>query len=105
MTLACLNSSTVCNYTLCSYNVHFKDLLNPIAGDLWSYNSERDTFVVSPEPDITVCKFDHKKHKFIIIASDGLWNMVKPEESVGYVEQLVEEVSVLLVLRDYALKI
>lgn len=32
-------------------------------GDLWSYNSDMDEFVVSPEPDVRVVKIDPKRFK------------------------------------------
>ena len=32
-------------------------------GDLWSYNSETDNFVVSPEPDLHVYSVDISKHR------------------------------------------
>ena len=32
-------------------------------GDLWSYNSKKDVFVVSPEPDLHVYSVDISKHR------------------------------------------
>ena len=32
-------------------------------GDLWSYNSKKDVFVVSPEPDLHVYSIDISKHR------------------------------------------
>lgn len=57
-------------------------------GDLWSYNSQRDTFVVSPEPDVAMYRLNHQRHKVLVIASDGLWNVVKAKECVDYVYDL-----------------
>lgn len=56
-------------------------------GDLWSYNSERDEFVVSPEPDVRVIRIDPKKFRCLIFGTDGLWNVVKAEEAVRNVQQ------------------
>lgn len=42
---------------------------------------------MSPEPDTHVLALDHSKHRSLILASDGLWNMMNPEEAVGVVEQ------------------
>jgi serine/threonine protein phosphatase PrpC len=56
-----------------------------ISGDLWSYNSERDLFVVSPEPDVSVYNFDCNQNRFIILASDGVWNMMSPDDAVNCV--------------------
>ncbi|KAJ0063997.1 hypothetical protein NL108_015725, partial [Boleophthalmus pectinirostris] len=51
-------------------------------GDLWSYDFFSGEFVVSPEPDTSVIVLDPRKHRYIILASDGLWNMVPPQEAV-----------------------
>ena len=57
-------------------------------GDLWSYNWQRDVFVVSPEPDVSAYKLDIRRHKCLILASDGLWNMVKPHEAIDVVQDI-----------------
>ncbi|KAI0223253.1 Protein phosphatase 1D [Lamellibrachia satsuma] len=57
-------------------------------GDLWSYNSHKNVFVVSPEPDVYVYNLDPHKHKFVILASDGLWDMVKADEAANITHQL-----------------
>ena len=56
-------------------------------GDLWSVTQNKD-YLVSPLPDVYVHYFDLTKDKFIILASDGLWNMLKPQETVETVYQL-----------------
>ncbi|XP_008559940.1 myosin-G heavy chain [Microplitis demolitor] len=55
-------------------------------GDLWSYNSELDTFVVSPEPDVKVIKVDVKSYRCLIFGTDGLWNMLTPQAAVAIVQ-------------------
>ncbi|XP_058806761.1 uncharacterized protein LOC131673081 isoform X2 [Phymastichus coffea] len=55
-------------------------------GDLWSYNSELNTFVVSPEPDVKVIKIDVKSHRCLIFGTDGLWNMLTPQAAVAIVQ-------------------
>lgn len=55
-------------------------------GDLWSYNSELDTFVVSPEPDIKVVAIDVESHRCLIFGTDGLWNMLTPQAAVAIVQ-------------------
>ena len=45
-------------------------------GDLWSYNSENDTFVVSPEPDTFCYTIDITKERCLILGTDGCWNML-----------------------------
>lgn len=52
-------------------------------GDLWSYDFYSGEFVVSPEPDTSVVTLDPRKHRYIILGSDGLWNMVPPQEVVS----------------------
>lgn len=43
--------------------------------------------MVSPEPDIRVIKIDPKTFRCLIFGTDGLWNVVKPEEAVYNVQQ------------------
>jgi len=54
-------------------------------GDLWSYNSSTGQFVVSPEPDLIVYDIDSVKHKCLIFATDGLWNVISPQAAVDLV--------------------
>ncbi|XP_076300534.1 uncharacterized protein LOC143218875 [Lasioglossum baleicum] len=55
-------------------------------GDLWSYNSELNTFVVSPEPDVKVVAIDVESHRCLIFGTDGLWNMLTPQGAVAIVQ-------------------
>ncbi|XP_012215023.1 uncharacterized protein Pp2C1 [Linepithema humile] len=55
-------------------------------GDLWSYNSELNTFVVSPEPDVKVIPVDVKSHRCLIFGTDGLWNMLSAQSAVAIVQ-------------------
>lgn len=50
-------------------------------GDLWSMIPEKK-YLVSPEPDVCAHKLDLKNDKFIIIATDGLWDMLTPQETI-----------------------
>lgn len=63
-------------------------------GDLWSYDEDVDDFIVSPEPDINVVDLEHGVHKFIIVASDGLWGVMNAQTAVGIVSKY-EETSLL----------
>lgn len=56
-----------------------------VTGDLWSYNSETDEFVVSPEPDVSVVDIDIHSHRCLILGTDGLWNMLSPQDAVNSV--------------------
>ena len=38
---------------------------------------------MSPEPDTCVVTLDPKKHRYIILGSDGLWNMVPPQDAIS----------------------
>lgn len=55
-------------------------------GDFWSYNSELNTFVVSPEPDVKVETIDIKSYRCLIFGTDGLWNMLTPQAAVPTVQ-------------------
>lgn len=51
-------------------------------GDLWSLNKQQNTFVVSPEPDVH-CLPLNPKDRCLILASDGLWNMISCKEAIS----------------------
>ncbi|KPP69835.1 protein phosphatase 1D-like [Scleropages formosus] len=51
-------------------------------GDLWSYDFYSGQFVVSPEPDVRVMALDPQQHRYIILGSDGLWNVVPAQDAV-----------------------
>lgn len=55
-------------------------------GDFWSYNSDLDKFVVSPEPDVGVVEMDTLQHKCLIFGTDGLWNMLSAQDAVDIVQ-------------------
>jgi len=52
-------------------------------GDLWSYNSEENVFVVSPEPDIRVYPVDINVHRCLVLGTDGAWNMLTPQNAIS----------------------
>jgi protein phosphatase 1D len=54
-------------------------------GDLWSYNSEENVFVVSPEPDIRVYPVDIGQHRCLVLGTDGAWNMLTPQNAISTV--------------------
>lgn len=55
-------------------------------GDLWSYNSDKDQFIVSPHPDVHVIDIDVESHRCLIFGTDGLWNMLTPQDGVLIVQ-------------------
>ena len=56
-------------------------------GDLWSYNSERNEFVVSPDPDVKVIAINPNTFRCLIFGTDGLWNVVSAQEAVNTVRE------------------
>ncbi|GAB6028682.1 hypothetical protein CHUAL_004507 [Chamberlinius hualienensis] len=55
-------------------------------GDLWSYDYFHSRFIVSPEPDVSVVPINYKYDRCIIIATDGVWNMISSSDAVRYVQ-------------------
>lgn len=56
-------------------------------GDLWSYNSQLDEFVISPDPDCDVIPIDTNTFRCLIFGTDGLYNMLSPQMAVHIVQQ------------------
>ena len=54
-------------------------------GDFWSYSPRTQKFTVSPCPDVTVVPLNLCEQKFVVIASDGLWNVMTPNEVVSFI--------------------
>eukprot|EP00118_Oscarella_pearsei_P000319 m.4685 g.4685 ORF g.4685 m.4685 type:complete len:386 (+) comp11116_c0_seq1:68-1225(+) len=54
-------------------------------GDLWSYNYEKEDYVVSPDPDISMHKIEVGRDRFLVMASDGLWGVMGPQAAVDFV--------------------
>lgn len=74
-----LFSKSEISHVLCNNSNPFSAL----PGDLWSYDFYSGEFVVSPEPDTSVHTIDPQKHKYIILGSDGLWNMIPPQDAIS----------------------
>ena len=51
-------------------------------GDLWSYNSKENAFIVSPEPDTYSYPIDINGHRCLILGTDGCWNMLTAQQAV-----------------------
>ena len=65
-------------------------------GDLWSYEMKHDDFLVSPVPDVFAFDLDPRIHKCLILATDGLWNVLKASECVEMTRQTDRETEQLL---------
>lgn len=64
-------------------------------GDLWSYDNNRDEFIVSPVPDVFHFDLDPSVHKCLILATDGLWNVMREKECVELVRHSDRETNKL----------
>lgn len=56
-------------------------------GDLWSYNAEEDVFIVSPDPDVHVYELNVLKDRCLVLATDGAWNVLSPDNVVQSVSE------------------
>jgi protein phosphatase 1D len=65
-------------------------------GDLWSYEIKHDDFLVSPVPDVFAFDLDPRIHKCLILATDGLWNVLRSSESVELARQTDKETEQLV---------
>ena len=54
-------------------------------GDLWSYDAWHNKYHVSPIPDVHEYVIRRERDIFTIIASDGLWNVLHPQQVVDFV--------------------
>ena len=72
------------------YNVHRTLYLNMTRslGDFWSivHVDDKQDYLISPIPDVTMHSIDVTKDRFIVIASDGLWDVMKPQEVVEAID-------------------
>jgi protein phosphatase 1D len=55
-------------------------------GDLWSYNTELDEFVVSPEPEVEVIPVEAGRHRCLIFGTHGPWNVLSP--NAAFIDRL-----------------
>ena len=53
-------------------------------GDFWSFNPRTGKYVVSPAPDVFVHQMDLSQQVFVVLASDGLWNVMSPKDVVTF---------------------
>jgi protein phosphatase 1D len=58
-------------------------------GDFWSYNMNTGKYVVSPDPDVCSLQLDLACHKCLILATDGLWDMIPPQEAMDLITEYI----------------
>ena len=58
-------------------------------GDLWSV-TEDDEYLISPIPHVHVHDYNFTDEKFIVLGSDGLWDVITPQECVEMIYHLCE---------------
>lgn len=56
-------------------------------GDFWSINQHTGLYVVSPEPDVS-CRPIRSNDKCILLATDGLWNVVNSTQAARILQEL-----------------
>lgn len=56
-------------------------------GDFWSINPMSGLNIVSPEPDVA-CRPITSDDNCILLASDGLWNVVKSQQAIRFLQEL-----------------
>uniref|UniRef100_A0A1X7V4R5 PPM-type phosphatase domain-containing protein n=1 Tax=Amphimedon queenslandica TaxID=400682 RepID=A0A1X7V4R5_AMPQE len=54
-------------------------------GDIWSYSAQSGEYTVSPVPYVCDFPIDLNVQRFIVLASDGLWNVMSPLEVVNFI--------------------
>ena len=54
-------------------------------GDFWSFNPRTGKYIVSPAPDVFVHQMDLSQQIFVVLATDGLWNIMSPKDVVNFI--------------------
>ncbi len=54
-----------------------------------AFGDRLETPFVSDQPEVTQFERDHETDRFIIIASDGLWDVMTSQEAVRFVQQIL----------------
>ena len=53
---------------------------------------------MSPEPDVSVHELDSSIHRCVIVASDGVWNMVSASDAIEFVDRWIHQRDKMLAL-------
>ena len=59
-------------------------------GDLWSITNNEGSYLISPVPQISVHNLDPSIHKYIIMVTDGVSNVLNPQECVELAHNVSE---------------
>lgn len=51
----------------------------------------KDRNLIIPDPDILSFDLQFNKPQFVILASDGLWDVFQNEEAVAYIKEHIDE--------------
>ena len=62
-------------------------------GDFWSYSAQSGEYAVSPVPYVYDFPLDLNEQKFIVLASDGLWNVMSPSDVVNFISDFDSKVT------------
>ena len=84
-----INGRTVLNMThseLITEEIPFLGVARSL-GDLWSYNPEIGEYIVSCVPDVSHRTLSISEDHFIVLASDGLWNVLSCKQVVKSVAE------------------
>jgi len=60
-------------------------------GDYWSFEESTQQYAVSPEPDVSVHSVDKKSLRCIILATDGVFDVLSPQNAVNLVQKSIQE--------------
>lgn len=90
------------------YRIPFLNLTRSL-GDFWSFNNDTKKYTVSPEPDVFDIPMNLALQKFVVIASDGLWNVMTPNEVVRFIhdyqsKEIVSNANVVNAVIEEALR-
>ena len=74
-------------------------------GDLWSVIKGEGSYLISPVPQISVHNLDPSIHKYIILVTDGVSNVLNPQECVELAHKVSGGIVNLSVARAVAKKL
>ena len=74
-------------------------------GDLWSYKNDEGSYLISPVPQISLHNLDPSIHKYIILVTDGVSNVLNPQRCVELAHNVCGGIVNLSVARAIAKKL